>query len=182
MKLIITFIVVSTLLSCGNSKKASESPKNTTSTSKPVAKEVKDPTTSQTNSNSEITEKKIDPEEELANKNIEIKAHFGEFVESDDLTINSAEIVGNNLVLSVTYSGGCEKHSFDMVGSQFIAKSLPPIRQLKLIHKNNGDKCRAIITKTITVDVRDMAERKEPGAEIVFNLHGYEGRIVYIFK
>ena len=82
----------------------------------------------------------------------------------------------------VTYSGGCKEHSFDMVGSQNISKSLPPIRQIRLIHNGNEDHCRELITRTLKVDLSDMAYSKTSGSEIVLNLKGAREPINYIFQ
>ncbi len=177
MKLFIPIALTTLLFSCSNSKEAA----NTTNTTVDEKKEQVDATYN--DAKNEIEEKKDEPTTDLmTQKSIEIKAHFGEFAESDPITIQSAMVSGNTLILTVSYSGGCKEHSFDMVGSQFVAKSLPPIRQLKLIHKNNDDKCKAIVTKTISVDIREMADRQESGSEIVFNLQGYEGRINYKYQ
>jgi len=177
MKLYIPIALSVLLFSCGNTKEVTES----TSTE---AQEVKTQTDASHHSpKPTVEEKKNDPNTELkSEKLIEIKAHFGEFVDSDPIQINSAVVSGNTLILNVTYSGGCEEHSFDMVGSQVVAKSLPPIRQIKLIHKKNGDNCRALITKTINIDIREMANIQKNGSEIILNLQGFEGRISYTFQ
>ncbi len=182
MKLHIPIILSAILLSCGNSKEVTSS-KTQDSQEVNVTQEVKEQTDATYNSTkTEIEEKKEEATDLNTEKSIEIKAHFGEFEDSDPINIQSVLVSGNTLILTVSYSGGCEEHSFDMVGSQFTAKSLPPIRQLKLIHKNNGDKCKAIIGKTILVDIRDMADVQETGSEIILNLEGWKGRISYKYQ
>jgi len=175
MKLYIPIVFSALLLSCGNTKEVTES----TST------EVKENTEATVIEHKDEIEERVEKvivEDLKSEKDIEIKAHFGEFVESDELSINSVIISGNILIINVTYSGGCNEHSFDMVGSQMVAKSLPPIRQIKLIHKNNGDLCKSLVTKTIIVDIREMADIQESGSEIILNLQGYQGRISYVFQ
>ena len=172
MKLIISIVLSTLLFSCGSAKESVET-------------EVKE------NIENSVVVERNDPEQKVdeiqkedlkSEKDIEIKAHFGEFVDSDEISINSVVVSGNTLILNVTYSGGCKEHSFDMVGSQMVAKSLPPIRQIRLIHKNNGDHCRSIVSKTIIVDLRKMADVQVTGSEIILNLQGWNGRINYTFQ
>ncbi|NBP75162.1 MAG: hypothetical protein EBU61_03915, partial [Crocinitomicaceae bacterium] len=53
---------------------------------------------------------------------------------SDPIKILDAKIIKNQLILSVSYSGGCEKHNFKITGDSSISKSLPPIRSVDLFH------------------------------------------------
>ncbi|NBW58948.1 MAG: hypothetical protein EBR41_00005, partial [Crocinitomicaceae bacterium] len=57
---------------------------------------------------------------------------------TDAFKILDAKIIGNYLHLNISYSGGCEKHSFKIIGDLLLSKSLPPIRSVKLIHYGNN--------------------------------------------
>lgn len=94
-------------------------------------------------------------------------------------TINSAEIIGNNMTLEVSYSGGCEEHDFSLMGSKLVAKSLPAKRGIFLYHKNNGDSCRELKTETLVFDITDFAY---PNSEIILILDGYKGQLSYTLK
>ncbi|MCH2225227.1 MAG: hypothetical protein MK066_10710 [Crocinitomicaceae bacterium] len=114
-----------------------------------------------------------------------IKAALGDIVnaDSDATSISSASIEGNILTLSLSYSGGCEKHVFDLLGSFSVMKSLPAKRSIKLIHNANGDKCRKLVEETIKFDISDLAVAKQSGSEIVLLLDGYKGgELSYIYK
>ena len=92
MKLFIPIVFIALLFSCGNSKEIAEP----SSAQNQEEAEVKPNKT-----NPEITKKEDNTSYKIkTEKPIEIKAHFGEFVESDIIQINSAEISGNNLLLS----------------------------------------------------------------------------------
>ena len=100
----------------------------------------------------------------------------------DKFTMDNVRIEGNFMYVDVTYSGGCQSHTFSLIGSAAIAKSLPPIRKIKLTHQGHEDHCRALISQTLTIDISNLAYKKEPGSQIYFELEGYKGRITYTFK
>lgn len=52
-------------------------------------------------------------------------AQIGKPAVSDMCTIQRAKLTGNILELTVSYSGGCEVHQFELIGNPNIAKSLP---------------------------------------------------------
>lgn len=97
----------------------------------------------------------------------------------DPIQIDTVEIRGNIMYIDVTYSGGCEEHSFEVIGSNAIAKSLPPIRAIQLVHNANGDTCRELKKVKLEVYIDELAERKEVGREIYLTLDGWKNRIYY---
>lgn len=100
---------------------------------------------------------------------------------SDPLTIDTAYITGNILTLGLTYGGGCKDHTFQVIGSEMISKSLPPVRAVSLIHQANEDHCRAIVNKTIQVDISALAYKQEAGSEIFLGIDGYKEKLKYTF-
>ncbi len=115
-------------------------------------------------------------------RNIKLIAEIGKFKDSDLLNIQSAKIIKNTLFLVVTYSGGCAEHKFSFIGSPMIMKSLPPKRSVKLIHDKNNDSCRSIVTKTIEIDLKNIAYDQTPGSEIVFMIEGWDDQLKYTFE
>ena len=101
---------------------------------------------------------------------------------SDPITIDAVEIRMNIMYIDVTYSGGCEKHDFRVIGSSMIAKSMPPIRSVKLVHKANGDTCREIKKVKLEVYIDDLAYQKEAGSEIFLNVAHWKERLLYTYK
>lgn len=101
---------------------------------------------------------------------------------SDPVTIKSVRMEGNKLILTVQYSGGCENHSFQCIGSPVIAKSLPPIRSIQLVHTANGDACKKLIEQTLEIDISALAYKQEAESKIFLNLEGWADRIVYTFE
>jgi hypothetical protein len=101
---------------------------------------------------------------------------------SDAFKILYAKIIGNYLHLNISYSGGCEKHSFKIIGDLLLSKSLPPIRSVKLIHYGNNDACKKLIIENLVIDISDLAYKKEDGSEIYLSLVGWGERITYVFN
>ena len=100
-------------------------------------------------------------------------AEIGDFnTESAAVDILSAEIKGTSIQLVVSYSGGCAEHSFRLIGSPVLTKSLPPQRAVKLIHTNNGDQCKKMITDTLMFDVTPLANNASKDKTVVLNLDG----------
>lgn len=103
-------------------------------------------------------------------------------VVSDPITIDTIEIRMNIMYIDVTYSGGCEKHEFRVVGSPMIAKSMPPIRSVQLVHNANGDTCREQKKVKLEVYIDDLAYQKEAGSEIFLTVENWKERILYSYK
>lgn len=101
-------------------------------------------------------------------------------IESKFIQISKAKIEGNALILKIGYSGGCSPHEFKCIGSSMISKSLPPIRNIRLIHSTD-DTCREYIESELVVDISDLAYQKRKGSEIKLNIEGY-GQLLYSFE
>lgn len=115
-------------------------------------------------------------------ENTVLTAVLGDHTEKGDaITIREVKLTGNVLVLSVTYSGGCDKHVFSLVGSTFISKSLPPRRALSLIHKAQGDQCKKAVMEDLRFDISELAYKKEDGIKIWLDLDGWKEAIDYTY-
>ena len=101
---------------------------------------------------------------------------------SDAIKILDAKINKNQLLLNISYSGGCENHSFKIIGDLLLSKSLPPIRSVKLIHYGNNDACKKLIIENLVIDISDLAYKKEDGSEIYLSINGWTEKIHYVFK
>lgn len=101
---------------------------------------------------------------------------------SDPFTITAVEVRGNLLYIDLEYSGGCEVHYFKVNGSPMIAKSLPPIRAIEVLHEANLDSCRELKEVKLEIDVKALAYKQEKGSEIYFTLEGYKDKIKYVYE
>lgn len=101
---------------------------------------------------------------------------------SSPTTIYDVKLIGNTLVLSIGYTGGCATHKFDLVGSEMISKSLPPIRSINLIHSANDEACKREMYDTLYFDITNLAYKKEVGSVIKLNLNGWKEQLVYTYQ
>jgi hypothetical protein len=109
-------------------------------------------------------------------------AHFGNLnTESDTYTIKSVRIEENKMILQVEFSGGCINFIPDMIGSEFLMKSLPPKRNIKFVLKKEGE-CRELKNKQFVFDISDFAYKKEKGSEIILLLENYNKPLCYIYN
>ena len=53
----------------------------------------------------------------------------------------------DEVVLTVSYDGGCEAHQFNLDFDRFCLETYPAQQNAKLIHKDNNDSCKAIIVE-----------------------------------
>lgn len=110
------------------------------------------------------------------------KAQIGDVTqESAATTITAVNLEGNILSLDVEYSGGCEDHTFDFIGSAMVMKSLPAKRPVKLVHNSNNDTCRELVSETIKFDIRALAITETSGSEIILLLDGVKEPISYVY-
>ena len=108
-------------------------------------------------------------------------ANLSQAYKSDSFTILDAHMDGNLMHLTVEYSGGCEVHSFEVLGSNAIMKSMPPQRAVLILHNANGDACRSLIVEQLTVDLSEFAYQQEDGSEIFLVVEGLE-KIPFVFE
>ena len=127
--------------------------------------------------------KNIFIKKEKKEKNICKKAELGIYPsQSDKFDILDVKISGNIMTLKIGYSGGCKNHEFSIIGSQMISKSLPPIRNIQLIHNSNDDSCENYVTQNLDIDISNLAYKKVNGSDIILKLNGWKERIVYTYN
>lgn len=83
---------------------------------------------------------------------------------NDPYTLLGTRISGDTLFANVQYGGGCEEHTFTMNTTGAWMKSMPPQLHIYLEHRANNDRCRALITKEIAID---LSKTRYPGAKEV---------------
>ena len=96
----------------------------------------------------------------------------------DAFALNSAAVTGDSLLLSVSYSGGCKKHVFDMfMTPASFMESFPVQANLILRHSANEDPCDAHITSDLTFDISPIADlfrqSYAPNGIVILNVFEY---------
>ena len=89
------------------------------------------------------------------------------------------------LQINVTFSGGCEKHVFDLIGMTSFMESNPVQVNVVLSH-NNTDPCDSIVNESLTFDLSPLKElwqqyyHSDSGTIIIW-FEGWEESILYEF-
>ena len=68
--------------------------------------------------------------------------------------IEKVKRVNDKLIIDVKYAGGCADHDFDIVWDGIVNLSSPQKVNLLLKHNSNGDKCEALLSNSIQVDLK----------------------------
>ncbi len=72
---------------------------------------------------------------------------------TDPMTIDTAQIVDNELLLSVSYSGGCVKHAFGSCWTGLINAGPPNTAAVTISHEDNADPCDNIEMSPLSFDL-----------------------------
>jgi len=94
--------------------------------------------------------------------------------------IDTAFVTGDTLRAIVSYSGGCAKHEFTLEKSGFMMKSLPPKQPLRIVHRSEGDPCRALIREELSFDLNSY--RGTPDGVTVLILENWNLHINYSYR
>lgn len=101
-------------------------------------------------------------------------------LKKDMLTVNSASIEKDELLLSVSYSGGCANHFIELYSYTGILKSNPPQMNLVLSHNANKEMCEAYITKSFRFNLNALKEYlgKQMGVTgtVILNIAGTDNK------
>jgi hypothetical protein len=75
---------------------------------------------------------------------------------SDDFNINQVATKDDKLTVTVQYTGGCERHDFDLRWDGSYLESFPPQVLMRLVHNSNSDPCEALPTEELKFDMLDL--------------------------
>ena len=71
--------------------------------------------------------------------------------------ITKSRVEKSNLLLSLTYSGGCKEHKFELVAWNYFVRRPNEIQaDILLSHDSNSDSCKAIIKEELCFDLSPM--------------------------
>lgn len=108
------------------------------------------------------------------------QAEIGSFSkENDAYQLTDVKLNSNYMELTVSYGGGCKEHAFRLIGSPEIKNG---VRQLQLVHKSNGDNCKALKEEKLVFAISNLAEHYEPGNKIVLKFENYSHEIAYSYQ
>lgn len=102
------------------------------------------------------------------------------YMDGANANISAVAIEKNLMSLSVSYSGGCEEHDFQLVGFDQLSNGKELQRHIILHHNSNGDACREFIQDTLYFDIKVLGDSK--GSEVKLVLEGYDQAIPYTLQ
>ncbi len=77
----------------------------------------------------------------------------------DTYNIEQLKLEGDQLQVNITYGGGCENHTFRLIGSDEYAESYPVQTSVLLSHDANDDPCEALLGETLVFTLLPLAQR-----------------------
>lgn len=83
------------------------------------------------------------------------------------------------LEIKVKYSGGCREHDFKLVSGKRYMKSMPPQLKLVLVHNNNQDHCRNLISRTLRFNISDIKYAGQK--KLLLSVNDYPYKIEYLY-
>ncbi|OYT28155.1 hypothetical protein B6U98_05505 [Thermoplasmatales archaeon ex4572_165] len=104
----------------------------------------------------------------------------------DMFEFNNVILYKDSLEITVSYSGGCEDHVFELISKEAFMESDPVQIDLVLSHDANDDLCEAYITETLVFNISKLKQKwqNEYGQDagiIILLLEDYPEEIRYIF-
>jgi hypothetical protein len=80
----------------------------------------------------------------------------------DPFTVYAVSLDGDNLVVDVSYSGGCGSHDWQACWNGDVAESMPYQVFVSIGHNANGDSCEMEVTDTLTIGLGELADVSTP--------------------
>lgn len=74
----------------------------------------------------------------------------------ESYVINSAKREKDSIQINLSYSGGCKQHGFEIIWDGIVYTDEPCHMNLLLIHDSNNDDCEALITETISINLKEL--------------------------
>jgi hypothetical protein len=99
---------------------------------------------------------------------------FDNGIQDPTTVINDVQLEENCLIMSVSYSGGCQEHDIKLVTDGFESFSNPPTWTFKLLHENT-DPCEAYLTEDWEYDINSLMYT---GSYLEMDIEGYSDKII----
>lgn len=74
----------------------------------------------------------------------------------DPFELKDVIITNDSIKITVSYSGGCRKHKFEIIWNETLSSTTPPQTKFIILHDANGEMCEAYITETIGFPTNEL--------------------------
>ena len=103
----------------------------------------------------------------------------------DAFQFNSVLLIGDLFIVNVSYGGGCEDHTFDLIATSFM-ESNPVQVNLVLSHEDYDDPCDMWVTEPLMFDMEPLKTSwqesyQQSSGIILLNLEGWDNQLSYEF-
>jgi len=97
-------------------------------------------------------------------------------LKTDPLSLISAKVEGDCLVLTLQYGGGCKEHQIDLalIQPECGTPPLPP-PTFEIRHNANDDVCKALITKEYSFDISGIREEGKNKTDFILHTRNASG-------
>jgi len=110
------------------------------------------------------------------------KKSVGDYAElkDDPYTINNVSTYQTQIIVSLTYSGGCGGANFSANWNGMLMKSMPPKASISL-NLDDQDNCEAMVNEKVYIDIAPLL--KEVGTQgVVVRLKGWDAPLDFTIK
>jgi len=113
----------------------------------------------------------------------DLLAKVSAFESSPLILIKDLRVDSNVLFFNIEYEGSCSKDEvFECVGlEKYNDQIYPPIRQVKLQFRPFADTCQELKTRTLIVNIRELAVEKMRDFETDLQISGWRSKIRYVY-
>lgn len=80
----------------------------------------------------------------------------GDTGNNDLFILNGISVEEDSVYVSVSYSGGCRQHTFEVIWGEEFLETEPQSLSLILLHDADDDACEAFITETLAFSISDL--------------------------
>jgi len=92
---------------------------------------------------------------------------------SDPFALDTLYIDKDSLKITVSYPGGCARHSFEVIWDELISSTNPPVLNLLILHDAQNDACEAMITHTLSVALSELNDITLPEGVSIHLANGF---------
>ncbi len=90
---------------------------------------------------------------------------------ANTFSIRRTEVRGDTLDIQLQHGGGCEEHTYQACWNGSFAMSQPPRAAIEIRHNGHEDRCKALISKSLSIDLARIRTAL-PQGEITLDVAG----------
>jgi len=125
-----------------------------------------------------VTYRQKEPGSKRAVQPLKIDSEVNYEVYGDHFMLDQLSLDKNILSITVSYSGGCKEHGFELSSNNQYTEETPGIHLL-LHHNSFNDYCEAMETETLQFDIKALKNKQHKSIELSIN--GFDKKVIYSY-